>query len=49
MSEQYSNKKMTEHCINKEGLSTAAIKKWLSTVAKMTEFNIAKMVDKIIK
>jgi hypothetical protein len=40
---------MIEHYINEEWLSTVAIEKWLNIVAKMVEFSIAKMVDKITK
>jgi hypothetical protein len=57
MTEQYSNRKMTEQYINKEWLNTIAIKKCLSivekmvefSVGKMAEFSVAKMTDKITK
>jgi hypothetical protein len=41
MTEHYSNRKMTEHYINEE---------WLSTVAKIVEFSVEKkIVDNITK
>jgi hypothetical protein len=51
--EHCSNKKMVKHCSNEEWvstiiikkwMSTIPIKKWLSTVAKMTGFNVRKML-----